>query len=179
MPGLVLIVRMAGAVESLPTAAKSISESMDPKLFPEIRQIRSLYRDNVLQVERLAGVMTLIGLLAVTLAGVGVIGLVSFTVWQRTKEFAIRFALGASRSHVLKAILQQFSWPVLMGLLVGTGSAAAGSGILRSALYGISNLDLIGYGGAIGTLSAILVVAALLPARRALRINVARALHYE
>jgi ABC-type antimicrobial peptide transport system permease subunit len=62
---------------------------------------------------------------------------------------------------------------------VGTAFAAAASGILRHALYGVSNLDPIGYGGAIGALIAILVFAALLPARRALRINVAKALHYE
>jgi len=179
MPGMVLIVRMAGVVDSLPVAAKAISESIDPKLFPEIRRIKSLYRDNILQVERLAGVMTLIGLVAVILAGVGVIGLVTFTVAQKTKEIGIRIALGASRSDVLQAILQQFFWPVLVGLIVGAGSAAAASKVLRGALYGISNLDPAGYAGAIGVLLAFLAIAALLPARRALRINVAKALHYE
>jgi ABC-type antimicrobial peptide transport system permease subunit len=176
---MVLIVRMAGAVESLPIAAKSISDSIDPKLFPEIRRIKSLYRDNVLGVERVAGVLTLIGLVAVTLAGVGVLGLVSFTVGQRTKEIGIRMALGARRGHVLTVVLQQFFWPVLSGLLIGTGCAAAASQILRRALYGISNLDPLGYGGAIGTLLLILAIAALLPARHALRINLAKALHYE
>jgi len=166
-------------VDSLPVAAKAISESIDPKLFPEIRRIKSLYRDNILQVERLAGVMTLIGLVAVILAGVGVIGLVTFTVAQKTKEIGIRIALGASRSDVLQAILQQFFWPVLVGLIVGAGSAAAASKVLRGALYGISNLDPAGYAGAIGVLLAFLAIAALLPARRALRINVAKALHYE
>jgi predicted permease len=179
MPGMVLMVRTAGAVESLPSAAKSISQKIDPKLFPEIREIRTLYRDNVLVVEQLAGAITLMGLVAVTLASVGVIGLVSFTVWQKTKEFGIRFALGASRSHVLRAILQQFVWPVLFGVMAGTGAAVAGSKLLRRALFGISNLDAIGYGTAIGTLLVILFIAAVVPARRALRINVARALRYE
>jgi ABC-type antimicrobial peptide transport system permease subunit len=110
---------------------------------------------------------------------VGVIGLVSFTVWQKTKEIAIRTALGASRYNVLKIILQQFSWPVVIGLFVGTGVAAGVSKILRRALYGISNLDPISYAGAIGFLVAILAVAALAPARRALRVNVSKALHYD
>jgi predicted permease len=179
MPGMVLMVRMAGAVESLPIAAKSISDSIDPKLFPEIRQIKALYRENVLGVERLAGVLTLIGLVAVTLAGVGVLGLVGFTVGQRTKEIGIRTALGARRGHLLKVVLEQFFWPALSGLLIGTGCAAAASQILRRALYGISNLDPLGYGGAIGMLLLILAIAALLPARHALRINLAKALHYE
>jgi hypothetical protein len=176
MPGMVL---MAGAVERLPVAAKSISDSIDPKLFPEIRQIKALYRENVLGVERLAGVLTLIGLVAVTLAGVGVLGLVGFTVGQRTKEIGIRTALGARRGHLLKVVLEQFFWPALSGLLIGTGCAAAASQILRRALYGISNLDPLGYGGAIGMLLLILAIAALLPARHALRINLAKALHYE
>jgi ABC-type antimicrobial peptide transport system permease subunit len=179
MPDMVLIARMSGATESLPTAAKSISESLDLKLLPEIRQIKSLYLDNVLQVEQAAGAVTLIGLMALVLAGVGVIGLVSFTVWQKTKEIAIRTALGASRYNVLKIILQQFSWPVVIGLFVGTGVAAGVSKILRRALYGISNLDPISYAGAIGFLVAILAVAALAPARRALRVNVSKALHYD
>lgn len=179
MPGMVVIARMEGAVESLPTAARSISESLDPKLFPEIRLIKSLYADSVLQVERVAGAVTLIGLVALVLAGVGVIGLVSFTVGQKTKEIAISIALGATPSNVLKVILWQFSWPAMIGLFIGTVVAAAASNILRRALYGISNLDPIAYAGAIGFLVAILAVSALLPARRALRVNVSKALHYQ
>jgi predicted permease len=179
MPGMVVIARMEGAVESLPTAAKSISESLDPELFPEIRLIKALYADNVLQVERVAGAVTLIGLVALVLAGVGVIGLVSFTVGQKTKEIAIRIALGGTPSNVLKVILWQFSWPAVIGLFVGTAAAAAASNILRRALYGISNLDPIAYAGAVGFLVAILAVSALLPARRALRVNVSKALHYQ
>lgn len=179
MPGMVVIARTEGAVESLPAAAKSISESLDPKLFPEIRLIKSLYADNVLQVERVAGAVTLIGLVALVLAAVGVIGLVSFAVLQKTKEIAIRIALGATPGNVLQVILTQFSWPAVGGLLVGTVVAAASSNILRRALYGISNLDPIAYAGAIGFLVSILALSALLPARRALRVNVSKALHYQ
>jgi ABC-type antimicrobial peptide transport system permease subunit len=130
-------------------------------------------------VEQVAGVVTFIGLVALMLAGVGLIGLVSFTVRQKTKEIAVRLALGSSHTKVLKTILQQLFWPAAIGLFVGAGSAAAASKILRRALYGVSNLDPIGYLGAIGVLLAMLIVAALLPARRALQVNVAKALHYE
>jgi predicted permease len=179
IPDLVLIVRCAGAAEHLPLAAKAISESIDPKLFPEIRLVKALYNKNVRTIEQVAEVVTLIGLVAVVLAGVGVIGLVSFTVRQRKKEIAIRLALGSSGQNILKMVLLQFSWPVLIGLLMGTGAAAAGSKILRRALFGVSNLDPIAYAGAIGFLIAVLAVSALLPARRALRINVSRELHYQ
>lgn len=179
MPGMVVMVRMAGQLEGLPTAAKSISESLDPKLFPEIRQIRVLYADNVRGIGAAAGAVTVIGVVALVLAGVGVIGLVSFTVSQKTKEIAIRTALGASRGQVLRVLLGQFSWPVGLGLLIGTAIASASSRILRQALYGISNLDLVAYAVAIGFLSATLAATTLLPARRALRLNLSKALHYE
>ncbi len=179
MAGMVVIARTEGAVENLPNAAKSISESLDPKLFPEIRSIKALYSKSVSQIERIAGAVTLVGLVALCLAGVGVVGLVSFTVWQRTKEIAIRLALGATPSNILTVILWQFSGPVVIGLVAGTVIAAASSNILRRALFGISNLDVIAYAGAVVFLVAILAVSALLPARRALRVNVSKALHYQ
>jgi ABC-type antimicrobial peptide transport system permease subunit len=163
----------------LPPIAKSIGESLDPKLFPEIRKLKLLYHDNVSSIEKVAAVVSLIGLVAVLLAGVGIIGLVAFTVSQRTKEIAIRIALGARRAQVLSAVLRQFSWPVAIGLVAGTGTAAAASRLLRKALFGVSNLDPAGYAGAIGVLAAIVLIAALLPARRALRLDLAKILHYD
>ncbi len=179
MPDMVVMVRAAGPPDKLPPVAKSISESIDPKLFPEIRQLKLLYRDNVLGVERVAAVVSLIGMVAVLLAGVGIIGLVAFTVSQRTKEIAIRLALGAKRAQVLGTIVRQFSWPVCIGLIAGTGLAGVLSKFLRKALYGVSNLDPLGYGGAIAVLIVVLVVAVLFPARRALRLDVAKSLHCE
>ena len=179
MPEMVVIVSTAGAPDTLPPAAKSISESLDPKLFPEIRQMKLLYRDNVSTIERIATIVSLIGMVAVLLAAVGMIGLVAFTVSQRTREIAIRLALGARRGRVLVAVLRQFLWPVAVGLVTGTGIAAALSKLLRKGLYGVSNLDPTGFAGAIGVLVAIVAVAALLPARRALRLDIAKALHNE
>ncbi len=179
MPGMVIMTRTAGAPDSLAPIAKSISESLDPRIFPEIRQLKTLYQDKVSSVENVAAVVSLIGMVAVLLAGVGIIGLVAFTVSQRTKEIAIRIALGAKPRQVLGAVLRQFSWPVVLGLLVGTGSAAAASKVLRQALYGVSNLDPIGYSAAIAVLVLIIALAALLPARRALRLDIAKTLHNE
>jgi predicted permease len=179
MPGMVVIARTAGAPDSLPPTVKSISESLDPKLFPEIRQLKLLYQDNVSGIEKTAIVVSLIGMVAVLVAGIGIIGLVAFTVSQRTKEIAIRIALGAKRAQVLAAVLQQFTWPVVLGLVTGTGVAAAATRILRKALYGINNLDPLSYVGAVGVLMMIVAVAALLPARRALHLDLAKALHYD
>jgi hypothetical protein len=179
MPDMALVVKMAGEPGSLAPAAKAISESLDPKLFPEIRPLKTLYREKVDVVEKIATIVSLIGMVAGLLAGVGMIGLVAFSVSQRTKEIAIRTALGARPAMVLVAVLKQFSWPVLIGLIAGTGIAAAGSKVLRRGLYGVSNLDPASYVGALALLVLIVALAALLPARRALKLDIARALHYD
>jgi hypothetical protein len=179
MPDMVVMVRTAASPDSLPPVAKAVSENLDPKLFPEIRQMKLLYHGNVLQVERVAMIVSLIGMVAVLLAAIGIIGLVAFTVSQRTKEIAIRMALGANRAKVVIALLRQFTWPVFLGLFVGAGFAAAASRLLRKGLYGVSNLDPVGYAGAIAVLVAIVAIAALAPAGRALRLDLAKALHYE
>ena len=180
MPDMVVMVRAAGEPDNLPPMIKGISESMDAKLFPEIRQIKVLYRDSVLDlIENIAKAVTLTGLLAVLLAAVGIIGLVSFSVSQRMKEIAIRMALGAGKAQLLTAVLRHFGWPVAIGIAAGAGIAAAASRVLRIALYGVSNLDPASYAAAILVLMAILSLAALLPARRALRLDLAKTLHFD
>jgi predicted permease len=180
MTDMVVMVRSAGDPGSVAPMIKSISENLDPMLFPEIREMKILYRDNVLElVENIAKTVTMIGLIAVLVAAVGIIGLVSFSVSQRLKEIAIRMALGAGKVELLTALLRQFVWPVAIGTLVGTGLALAGSRVLRKILFGVSNLDFYGYAGAVGVLAAIVVMATVLPARRALRLDLAKTLHYE
>ena len=178
MPGMVVMVRTAGRPDSLPPMIKGISESMDAKLFPEIRLMKVLYHDNVLVlIENIAKAVTLTGLVAVLVAAVGIIGLVSFSVSQRMKEIAIRMAMGAGKVQLLTAVLRQFVWPVAIGMAAGAGIAAAASRVLRIALYGVSNLDPASYAAAILVLMAILGLAALLPARHALRLDLAKTLH--
>ena len=76
-------------------------------------------------------------------------------------------------------MLRRFAWPVLLGLVAGVAITAGLSQILRRGLYGISGLDPISYVGAMAILIAILVAAALLPIRRAFRLDIARILHFE
>jgi ABC-type antimicrobial peptide transport system permease subunit len=179
LPEMTILASTSGDPGSLPPIAKSIGESLDSRLFPEIRLLKTLYHERVSVVEQIASVVSLIGLVAVLLAGVGIVGLVAFTVSQRTKEIAIRMALGAKRAQVLAAVLRQFLWPVAIGLVAGAGIAATASRVLRRALYGVSNFDPAGYALAIVVLLAIVGLAAVLPARRALKLDLAKTLHYD
>jgi ABC-type antimicrobial peptide transport system permease subunit len=130
-------------------------------------------------VEQIAAIISLLGSIAIFLAVVGLLGLVSYAVSQRTKEIAIRLALGASRIEIFTAVLRRFAWPVLLGLVAGVAITAGLSQVLRRVLYGISGLDPISYVGAMAILIAILAAAALLPIRRVFQLDIARTLHSE
>ena len=176
MAEMTLLVKTAGTPEGFPPTVKSITESFDPNLFPEIRLLKTAYHKNMMDFELAAAVVSLLGLAAVLLAAMGLLGLVAYAVSERKKEIAIRIALGAKPGHVLSAILRQFAWPVVVGLLAGTAGTAALSQVLRNVLFGVSNLDPISYVVAIAVLLAIAATAALWPARRALRVDPMRAL---
>lgn len=179
MPDMTLVVRANGAPGSLAPAVKAISANLDASLFPEVRQLKLLYRHNLDQIEMVASTASLIGLVAVLLAGVGILGLVAFVVTQRTKEIAIRMALGAQPGAVLSAVLRQFLWPTVAGLVLGTAFAAFGSKSLRIVLYGVSNLDPLSYAMAIAALSLIVAASMLVPAARTLRMNLGTILHHD
>jgi predicted permease len=179
MADLTVLIKTQGAPDGLAPTLHSIVQNLDPKLFPDVRTLKSEFKYDTQSAGNIARIISLLGMVAVLLSSLGILGLAAYTVSQRTKEIAIRLALGASKVQLLVAVLRQFSWPVAIGLLVGAGSTAAVSRLLRRILYGVSNLDPISYATAILLLVAIVTVAALLPAKRALNLDVARALHQE
>ena len=179
MPSMSVVFRTQGAPDGLELTCKSIVQSLDPKLFPQISLLKTSFHTAMRSIEILVSILSSVGILAVLLAAVGIVGLVAFTVSQRSKEIAIRFALGSSARQALGAVLGQYCWPVLIGLVAGLALTAAFSSLMRFMLYGISNLDPMSYAAAITLLVGILVAAALLPARRALKLDIARALHEE
>jgi len=179
MPSMSVVFRTQGVPDGLELTCKSIVQALDPKLFPQISLLKTNFHTAMRSVEILVSILSGVGILAVLLAAVGIVGLVAFTVSQRSKEIAIRFALGSSAKQALGAVLGQYCWPVLIGLAAGLALTAAFSNLMRFMLYGVSNLDPVSYAAAIALLVGILVAAALLPARRALKIDIARTLHQD
>jgi predicted permease len=176
LPSMAVLVRASGRPEDVVLSVASIARALDPDVFPEVQLLKTSFRNKLRETELSALAVSLLGLSALLLACVGIVGLVAFSVAQRTKEIGIRMALGATGSHVLSVVLRQLSPPVAAGLVVGIGAAAALSQLLRRELYGISNLDPLAYMAAIGVFVIVVALAALWPARRALRVDPLQAL---
>jgi putative ABC transport system permease protein len=116
---------------------------------------------------------------ALVLAAVGLYGVLSFTVGQRSREIGVRVALGATTRDVLSLVLRQTLWLLLVGLGVGIAIAAIGAGALSALLFGVGPLDPIVYAGTGLVLAAVGLLASYAPARRALRVDPASALRVE
>jgi putative ABC transport system permease protein len=113
--------------------------------------------------------LTTFGAIALVLAAIGVYGVISYGVAQRTQEIGIRMALGARRSDVLAMVVRHGAALAGVGLAVGLAAALALSGLLESLLYQVSPTDPPTFAGGLVTLSLVAVLAAALPARRAAR----------
>ena len=119
------------------------------------------------------------GLLALTLACVGLYGLLAYNVAQRTKEIGIRMALGAQGTRVVALVLKGGVRLVLIGIALGLPAAWAASRWVESMLFGLMPTDPATLGGAIVLLTTAAQFAAYLPARRASRLDPLAALRHE
>jgi ABC-type antimicrobial peptide transport system permease subunit len=128
---------------------------------------------------RITGVIGAMGGLALLLAMIGLYGVVSYNVGQRTKEIGIRMALGATPANVVAAVVSSLLLPLATALAAGLVVAGALSFILRSELYGVNHFDPLSYLGAAAILTGIGALATLLPARRALKLDPVIALRTE
>jgi len=171
---------VAGEPESLEPAVRKALADIDPNL--TVLSMMSFGEQVALNFnqERLIARLTeLFGALALILACVGLYGVTAYGVAQRTNEIGIRMALGARRGSVLGLVLRSALVQVGLGLAIGIPVALAGGRLLASELYGVKSHDPVTVGLAAGLLAACAGAAALLPARRATRVDPIRALRYD
>ena len=125
---------------------------------------------------------TAIGLgagLALALACVGIFGVVSFGVVQRTREFGVRMAVGAVPADIVRLVLRASSGPVLAGAATGLVGSVALATVFRGLLFGVASSDPLVLGAVVALLGGVAVVSALLPALRASRVDPAVALRHD
>jgi ABC-type antimicrobial peptide transport system permease subunit len=126
--------------------------------------------------------MTLMGIfagLALILAAIGIYGVLSYLVGQRTQEIGVRMALGARPVQVLRLILQDGIRLTLRGVLIGALAALILTRWMESVLFGVSPTDPVTFISVAALLSAVALLACYVPARRAMRVNPLEALRHE
>ncbi len=159
---------------------RNIVKEMDPNL--PLRNVEEMTaaidralgpaRFNLLLLATFAG-------LAVVLAAVGLYGVVSYLVSQRTREIAVRLAMGAKQKTVIRMVLGQGIRPAAVGIVLGLGGAFAGSRLIKALLFGIEATDFVSYLAATAILIIVVILATLIPALRASRIAPMVALRQE
>src|SRR5262249_53829349 len=148
-------------------------------LSPNVQLLATTYHDRMGDSEKMATVVSGMGGLALALAIVGLYGVISYGVSQRIKEIGIRIALGATPSGLIQNMISSFILPLSLAIAAGLLLAAGLSTVLRQYLYGVSNWDPLSYAGAVLLLAMTGGLAALIPARRALKVDPMVALRCE
>jgi predicted permease len=154
--------------------------SVDPAVPVTEFHTQTALIDRLLRTERLLAFLSgAFGLVALTLAAVGVGGLLAYSVARRTNEIGIRMALGAAKADVIRMVLRDSLWMVSAGIVFGLPCAYAVGRILNAALFRLQPLDPATMGLSLFTLFTIAMLAALTPARRAAKVEPVTALREE
>ena len=179
-PFLSVVVRIRGNPEALTKPLQSLLLSEDPRLvFNTIRPLE-YYRGQDVAPHRFT--MALLGLfaeLALVLAGVGIYGVISYSVTLRTHEIGIRMALGAAQNDVLRMVLRQGMLLSLLGIIIGWAGGLLVTRFLASLLYGVKPTDPVTFAAVSVLLAAVAALACYVPARRATRVDPMVALRNE
>jgi predicted permease len=177
---MAVYVRTEGDPAGLAQALRQQVQEVDPNLplFGE-QTMDDLISASLAQRRFAMRVVALFGVLALFLAGIGIYGVMAYSVTQRTREIGIRLALGASRASILNWLLRQGMRLTLIGVAVGLVGALALTRLLRGLLFGIAPTDVVTYGGLTLLLAAVSLLACYIPARRATKVDPLIALRYE
>ena len=176
--GGILVVRSVGDPRAhLRMLRAALTTSNEPPL--ECVLLTDAFADVTSGSRKGATAIGAVGILALFIAATGIAGLLSGVVAQRTKEIGIRAALGASPAAIVRAVVTQAATSVGAGLMLGGIGGYVVSGLMRNQIYGVSLVDPIAYGTALGLLALSASLATAAPVRRALRVNPVDALRQE
>jgi len=167
-----IVARAAGNPAPLAGSLRGIVREIDAdQPIANVRTLDDVMATSVAQPRFRTLLLGLFAAIALTLAAIGVYGLLSHGVAQRTSEFGVRIALGASPNTVLRLVLRQGMARALIGVAIGLAAAVAAVRALSTVLFGISPWDPWSWTAAATTLLAVSLAASWVPARRALRVD--------
>ncbi|MBI2496402.1 MAG: ABC transporter permease [Opitutae bacterium] len=177
---MLLLVRTHGRALDFVPVLRAVVKSIDPDLpLGRVATMEMLIGDSLQGTRFNTLLLGLFAGVALTLSVVGIYGLVSWNVTQRTREIGIRQALGANRASVLRMVIGQAMRVVLLGLVLGVGGAIAVARTMQSLLFEISPFDPVTFMAVAGLLGFAALLACWLPARRATKVDPIEALRAE
>jgi predicted permease len=161
------------------TAVAARISSVESRARVDVTPLRDRLDNWLTQLNFAPMAASILGVLGLTLATIGMFGVFAYVVRHRTKEIGIRLALGAPPLAIIRLVLSGNSRALTVGLTAGLVGALGASQVLRSSLYGLSPLDPIAYAGVVLLLATAAIAASYLPARRATRVDPVLALRHE
>lgn len=174
-----ILIRSSLPLTSLIGSLKETVGNMNPGINLEFKVMQTRIHESLLQDQLMATLSGFFGFLAALLAAIGLYGVISYMVVQRTKEIGIRMAVGAERVDVLGLILREAGMLTMAGLVIGAGLALASAQAAKSLIYGLRPRDPLTLVAAVVVLSAVAAFASFLPAYRASQLDPLIALRYE
>jgi putative ABC transport system permease protein len=174
-----ILIRSSLPLASMMSSMKQTIGDVNPGIDLDFKIFKTRIHDSLLQDQLMATLSGFFGFLAALLAAIGLYGVISYMVVQRTKEIGIRMAIGAERVDVLRLILREASLLTVTGLVIGAGLALGAAQAAKSLLYGLKPRDPLTLVAAVVVLSAVAAFASFWPAYRASKLDPLIALRYE
>jgi putative ABC transport system permease protein len=178
--GVNLIMRASRQAAITAASLKAAIQEIDPNQpLTNVRTIEEIKSESVATDRLRTWLIVLFGSIACLLASIGIYGVISYSVAQRTHEIGVRAALGASRGRLLGLVMRRASLLTAIGLVLGLGTAIASGRLLETLLFGVSARDAVSLTVAAILLGAVAMFAAWIPARRAAAVDPLVALRVE
>ena len=178
--GIGMVVRTSGNPEAFTSALRQASTKFDSgQVVYDFTPMTKIVSDSIATQRFTMILLEIFSGLALVLSSVGIYGVISYLVGQRTHEIGIRMALGAQRRDVVRMVLGEGLRVALLGVVVGIVAALGLTRLLTQMIFGVRTVDPLTFAGVAILLTFVAMVACYIPARRAMRVDPIVALRYE
>jgi ABC-type antimicrobial peptide transport system permease subunit len=176
----VLLVRSAVDPQNMVSTVRSAVHALDPNQpIYHVQTLDGMLSDTLARQRLTAMLLGMFAFVALALAAIGIYGVLSYSVAQRTREIGVRIAVGANREDILRLVLAQSGRFAVIGIVIGLAAALAGARFIDGLLFHTSTVDPLSVCITTGALTLIAVLAAIVPAGRAASVSPTEALRAE